>query len=109
MSHSLDAQIRAYFDEFDTTLEPIDVEDLTTQPLRTQPGWARRNPVPGWAVALGTFVVLLALVGGVALLVGRGTDEITPVTDPPTTTIVTTKTKTANFICFLLVSLTISS
>lgn len=90
MTQNLETQIRAYFDEFDTTLEPVDVEDFATQHVPASPSRRRWNPAPAWALAAGAFVVLLAVIGGVALFVGGGSEEPGPVTDPPTTTIVTT-------------------
>lgn len=92
MSRNLETQLRAYFEEFDSTLAPLEVELLTTQRVPKTAPRVERRPVPGWAVALGAFLTLLVAVGGVGLLINLGTDETTPVTEPPPTTVITTTT-----------------
>lgn len=86
----LETQLRSYFEEFDTTLEPLEVDQVTRPRVPGRRPPATRRPVPGWAVAVAAFVTLLIAIGGSGLLFNRDIDETTPVTEPPTTTVVTT-------------------
>lgn len=86
----LETQLRAYFEEFDATLEPVEVEQLTRPQVPGRPLRPKRRLLPGWAVAVAAFVTLLIAIGGAGLLFNRDADETTPVSEPPTTTLVTT-------------------
>jgi len=86
----LETQLRAYFEEFDATLEPLEVEQVTLQQVPGRQPPTMRRAVPGWAVAVAAFVTLLIAIGGAGLLFNRDVDETTPVTEPTTTTLVTT-------------------
>ena len=90
----LETQLRTYFEEFDATLEPLEVEQVPRPQVPGHQPRTTRRPVPGWAVAVAAFVTLLIAIGGAGLLLNRDVDETTPVTEPPTTTVVTTTAPT---------------
>ena len=72
MSTDLDTQIRGYADYFDTTLRPVEVDEVLGRPVRLEPKPPRRRPGwvdrPGWVVALVAGLVVLVFVGGAALI-----------------------------------------
>jgi hypothetical protein len=86
----LETQLRAYFEEFDTTLEPLEVEQVPRPQVPGRPPRVKHKPLPGWAVAVTAFVTLLISIGGLGLLINRSPEETTPVTEPPTTLVTTT-------------------
>ncbi len=85
MNTDLNTQIRGYAEYFDTTLEPVELEELLSRHVALEPLPSRRQR--GWVVALASAVAVLILIGGVAWLV-RSLDNPRVITEPttPTTT-----------------------
>lgn len=80
----LETQLRIFFEEFDTTLEPIAPDDLGRATGRRLPP-ARRPARSRWAVAAAAFLALLIGVGGVGLLVDLDRAERVTATATSTT------------------------
>ena len=98
MSETLLNELREYGDHMKAALPELGVEDvLAASEAAALPGApGRPRERRGWALAIAVAVVLVLLVGGVALIVGQGTDD-SPVVDeplPPSTTTPPTSTAT---------------
>ena len=102
MLDSRDPEIRALIVELGMSAEDAptweEIEGRAPQAGQVSQPVMRRS-VPGWAVAVSTAIVALALVGGTALLLGTGSGVVTPstiaTTTVPATTVPTTTTSPA--------------
>ena len=81
MTSDLLEQLEIYGGDFDAALAPVALDDVTTErigPRPVRPLRPRRpsESVRGWAIAAGTAVIVLLLVGAIAWLAGSDSDAV---------------------------------